>query len=375
MIVLFVLGARSEWGYIRPVYEELSKRGHTPCIWACNMATSYSYGDLSRKLTEEGYDVVFSAETSLDSGTPQASVKGMANVMTEASSWLSANRVDWVVVSGDRPEQLAFAITASFLYLPVGHIQAGEKSGNIDDLSRNAIARFAHLHFASNQDATDRLLRSGEQSFRVKLTGAPQLDDIQRDQSWIETGSRDLKLMDEDGEFVLAVFHPATEERGQDENQLTHTISSLEDERVVWIAPNNDPSSSRFLDIIRKSLKPKDKLFTNLPRHDYLWLLSRCIFMIGNSSSGILEAPSFGKPVINVGRRQNGRIRAGNIIDVAGSQDEIEMAIKKVKSNEFVQIASQVQNPYGDGNSASRVADLLEKVKPDRDFLIKELEY
>lgn len=339
------------------------------------MASSYNYGDLASVISSEGYRVVYVAETSMESGTQQAAVKGMANVMWEASSWLVNNKPDWVVVSGDRPEQLAFAITASFLYLPVAHIQAGEKSGNIDDLSRNAIARFAHLHFASNTDALNRLSRSGEQSFRIVLTGAPQLDDIHRqffsgkESPGASTRRRQV------GDYCLAVFHAATEEQGSDEIHLQNIISALKGLRTVWIAPNNDPNSRRFLDLIRRSLGVGDELHTNLPREEYLSLLAECQFLIGNSSSGILEAPSFGTPVINVGHRQNGRLRSKNIIDVDGSLEQMVLAVKKAQSASFRDLASSAQNPFGSGSSSSLIVDTLEATKPSVSFLVKEMEY
>ena len=372
--VLLVLGSRSEWGYIRPVYEELESRGHSPTIFACNMATSKSFGNLAKTIADEGFSVAWRVDTALDSGSYEASIKSMAIVMSDASSWLTNNHVDWVIVSGDRPEQLAFLLASSFAYIPSAHIQAGEKSGNIDGLTRHAMARFAHLHFAANEDARSRLVNSGESPWRVVLSGAPQLDGIDsRLLSRKELVSLGVVGMNP---YCVAIFHANTDLRDFGVSEVEPLIRALERSEldVVWIAPNNDPGSGEILSEIMRGMSENQRLHNNLPRSHFATLLSQAEFLIGNSSSGILEAPSFRLPAVNIGRRQSGRFRGKNVIDVNADEDSIENAISLARSKEFRLALKEEGNPYGSGQAAKEIVDSLEKLIGHSEIVAKDME-
>lgn len=367
--VVFVLGARSEWGYVKPVYDELQRRGHEPMIWACNMAVSERYGNIVRDISREGYRVTLTAQSAFDAGTSEGATKSLASVVHDASTWIANSDIDWVVLSGDRPEQFAFLISSSFAYVPSAHIQAGERSGNIDGLTRHAMARLAHVHFASNEDAAERLLRSGEESWRIITTGAPQLDGIKANLLPRELlVSRELAPEEN---FVLGIFHSTTEELGKDMKHLENILDVLNkrDFPVVWISPNNDPGSQNIAKKLNDSIARKDRLFTNLSRNSYLSLMQHAMFMIGNSSSGILEAPTFGLPCVNVGRRQKDRFRGPNVIDTEPYLDDINTAIDAAL-NLRVEDSLELVNPYGDGNSSKRIVDSLESLKGQRNQLV-----
>lgn len=376
MKILFVLGSRGEWGYIKPVIEEAQKQGHTSEIWACNMSVLGRFGQLVREIEGQGYNVKHKSMTAIDGDNRLAMSRSFGVTALSFADFISNNEYDWIVFSGDRSEQLAAVIVAAMNYIPIAHIQAGEKSGNIDGVSRHAIARFAHVHFASNSDAADRLERSGEDKSRIFITGAPQLDEINFTEipSVAELISR--KIVN-GNQFVLAVLHGTTEDETNVASQAQVLIAelNLQDLPVIWIGSNNDSGSTVIGSLIKSSLRLNDKFYINLNRMDYLSLLANCAFLIGNSSSGILEAPTFKKPVINLGRRQDGRIKAANILQGEFTQESIRLCIKKAQSEAFIGICSGVMNPYGSGDSSKTIVDILQNIETDYEFLTKQITF
>lgn len=376
MKLLFVLGSRGEWGYIRPIIELAKTRGHNPAIWACNMSVLDRFGNLVEEIVREGYPVVGRALTAVDGDSNTALAKSFGLTALSATDWLTNNQYDWVVIAGDRVEQVAFVVSAAILRTPICHIQAGERSGNIDGMSRHAIARYAHLHFAANEDAVNRLIKSGEDENRVHLTGAPQLDDLElHDIPGIEELIERRIVRNKD--FVLAVMHGVTEEESLNETniQILCEVLTNQPESVIWIGSNNDTGASAIRGTITSSLRAEDMFFSNMNRLDYLALLKHSKYLIGNSSSGILEAPSFGKPVINLGNRQKDRVRGINVIDVDFSSKKIQDAINKAKSSEFISFAAESTNPYGDGKSSERILGILEATEITPELLNKQISY
>lgn len=376
MKLLFVLGSRGEWGYIRPIIELAKTRGHEAAIWACNMSVLDRFGNLVDEITQEGYPVVGKALTAVDGDTNVALAKSFGLTALSATDWLANNQYDWIVIAGDRVEQVAFVVSAAILRIPICHIQAGERSGNIDGMSRHAIARYSHLHFAANEDAVNRLIKSGEDENRVHLTGAPQLDDLELHDIPDVAELIERKII-KNKDFILAVMHGVTEEETLNERniKILCEVLAAQTESVIWIGSNNDTGASAIRGAITSSLRENDKFFSNMNRMDYLALLKHSKYLIGNSSSGILEAPSFGKPVINLGNRQKDRVRGVNIIDAEISPQEILRAIDKAVSSDFVAIATKSTNPYGDGQSSVRIVEILEKTEITPDLLNKQISY
>jgi len=374
--LLFVLGSRGEWGYIRPIIELAQKRGHIAEIWACNMSVLDRYGNLVNEISGEDYPVVGRALTAVDGDSNTALAKSFGLTSLSATDWLFNNKYDWVVIAGDRVEQVAFVVTAAILRMPICHIQAGERSGNIDGMSRHAIARYAHIHFAANEDAVTRLIKSGEDQGRVFLTGAPQLDDLEIQRIPELEELRERKVVSSN-KYILAVLHGVTEEEEDNEShiQLLADYLSSQPVPVVWIGSNNDTGATVIKRVITNSLRSEDKFYTNINRLDYLALLKHSIFLIGNSSSGILEAPSFGKPVINLGNRQKDRLRGVNVIDAEFERSSISDAVVAAQSREFVDLAKNSPNPYGDGQSSERILKILEETEITPALLNKQISY
>jgi GDP/UDP-N,N'-diacetylbacillosamine 2-epimerase (hydrolysing) len=376
MKLLFVLGSRGEWGYIRPLIRLAQESGHEVEIWCANMSVLSRFGKLSEVITNEGYPVVGEFYTALEGDDNIALAKSFGLVTLSASDWLMNNKYDWVIVSGDRVEQLAFVVVASLSNHAICHIQAGERSGNIDGKNRHAIARYAHLHLASNADAAKRLIRSGEDKERVKVTGAPQLDDMATEK--LPTVHELLeRTVIGSARFVLSVFHGVTEDVNGSRlgiEILVKVLANIEIP-VVWIGSNNDTLGTQIEKLVISNLKLNDKFYPNLNRLDYLALLANCEFIIGNSSSGILEAPTFGKPAINLGPRQSDRFRGVNVIDCDYDEIMILEAINKALSTEFKVKCIKSDNPYGKGDSSSKILKILETTTITPSFLLKQIAY
>ncbi len=379
MKFLFFTGSRGEWGYIRPLLDLIKKnKKHSYNICATNMHLLDSFGKSKKEITKDGFKISDSIYMTLDGYNHTTTTKSMGVLIQSFSDIVDRLKPDWVIIAGDRNESLAACLVSSYSYIPTAHIQAGELSGNIDGLARHAIGKFAHIHFSSNKDSTKRLIKLGEQRFRIKQVGAPQLDDIKnkRFKNKMEVFKKfNLKSGEE---YVLVIFHPVTEELKNIDLQVLELINSLNKipEKKIWILPNSDSGSSIIKDIIFRKITNSIHTYDNVSREYFLGLMNNCKFLIGNSSSGILEAPSFKIPVINIGSRQNGRLQSLNILNVKiVTEKNITTKIKQAISIKFLKKIQKTINLYGNGNSSKKIIETIESTKINDYLLTKKLTY
>lgn len=286
---------------------------------------------------------------------------------------------DVILLSGDRIETFGCCIAAAYMGIPVAHIQAGDKSGHIDDSARHAIGKFAHIHLASCEDSVNRLRRMGEQDFRIFNVGAPQLDNIvdtdYRRQT-IEMNGRHLDLRQP---YILMVQHSVMAEMDDAGQQVAATLEACAGSGLPTyiIYPNSDLGYRQIISRIEeRATGAAFTILENVERETYLTLLANCAVLVGNSSSGILEAPSFRVPVINIGNRQRGRPQAGNILNCDYDADSIAVSIATALGDpEFRQRCATAVNPYGDGKSSRRICETLRDISLDRRLLDKECTY
>jgi len=317
MKLLFLLGSRGEWGYIKPIIDICRIKKIEYSICATNMVLLPNYGMLINEIKKENYNIDYEIDMALEGSNYFTMVKSLGIFFTSFVDILKKSKPSWLILAGDRGEQLMGAISAAYTYIPVAHIQAGERSGNIDGVTRHAISKFCHLHFASNKDAEKRLLKMGEEKFRVKNVGAPQIDDMIKNQN---KNSLQLKRefnIDINLPYVLVLQHPVTEEFYNTEMQINTLINSLEilNHKKIWILPNIDAGSEIIKNVLLKKRCHETIIYKNISREVYLFLLKNSSFIIGNSSSGILEAPTYKIPAINIGRRQKDRVQGKNVIN------------------------------------------------------------
>jgi GDP/UDP-N,N'-diacetylbacillosamine 2-epimerase (hydrolysing) len=378
MKLLFLTGSRGEWGYIRPLLRLCQERSVEYDICVTNMHLLSRFGMSMREIEEDGFTISDKIYMTLDGYDHYAMAKSLGIFLPSFVDSLRRVKPDWIVLAGDRGEQLMGAIAGAYTYTPVAHIQAGELSGNIDGQARHAIGKFSHLHFASNEDAGQRLIKLGEEPFRVHVTGAPQLDELDQGRytSLSDLNSRYEIAFDEP--FLLVVFHPVTEEFSQAQEQVEALASALNRFEMprVWILPNSDAGSETVRQAILSERKGKTHLFKNLTREDYLGILKCSSAIVGNSSSGLLEAPTFEVPAVNIGRRQADRVQGENVIPVPDFEaDGIAQCIEHAVSDDFRKSLRGTVNPYGDGHSAERIMDILGRIPRDSRLLIKTLTY
>ena len=379
MRILFVTGSRGEWGYIRPILRLIEKDAELDYdLCVTNMHLLPNFGSSEDEIIKDGFEIKHRVFMSLDSYNHVSQVKSLGIFLTSMADILSSNDYDFIMLAGDRGEQLMGAIAGAYTYIPVGHIQAGEVSGNIDGAARHAIGKLAHVHFASNTDAEERLIKLAEEKFRVFNTGAPQVDEM------VQTPLLDsdyfLKKYNFDisKEFFLVVQHPVTEEYDEAENQINTTFNVLEkyQQKKVIILPNNDAGSLAIQNVIKQRKTLDHVVFANLSRIEYLTLMRNSLLMIGNSSSGLLEAPTYNIPAVNIGRRQEGRVCGLNVIHTDFCEKKIKKAIEKALSHEFKNtLIEDGFNPYGDGNSSENILKIVKEIHNMKDLTIKKLTY
>ena len=338
------------------------------------------FGYSIEEIKKDGFKVEDEIYMSLDGYNPYTMTKSLGLLITSFTDVIKRVKPDWLILAGDRGETLSASIVGAYTNTPVAHIQAGEVSGNIDGMARHAIGKFVNLHLASNNDACKRLLKLGEEKFRIKNVGAPQLDEFS-DKKIKQVSINKIKKkysISNFKEYILVVFHPVTEDLNNLRNQIETTIKFLKKEKYkkIIILPNNDSGSDIVKDVIYSYRDTNDLIFDNLPRYEYLSFLKNCKFIIGNSSSGIIEAASFKKPVIDIGRRQNKRLKTFNVINLKKVSDrKIKNIKKKISSKKFQFKLKKVKNPYGDGKSSLRIINLLQNTKIDKKLMQKNITY
>ena len=336
-----------------------------------------NHGNLSKEIKDNEYNVIDEIEMALEGNTHYSMAKSLSLFGLSFNETLKREKPSWLILAGDRGEQLMGAINAAYTYTPVAHIQAGERSGNIDGTARHAITRFAHIHFAANKDAYNRLLRNGEEKFRIFNVGAPQLDEIKNNKITNFKKFKNKHKLENIKKYFLVVFHSVTEEFLKTQKNTHNLIEALGKfkQNKIWILPNNDAGSSFVKNKILENREVGTYIFNNFSREDYLSLLKNSELIVGNSSSGILEAPSFKKITINIGKRQNNRMQA---ISTINSNNKTEDIIKKIKiglSKKFKERIKKVKNPYGKGNSSQKIIDILNKTKITDKLIVKKITY
>ena len=375
MKILFVTGSRGEWGYIKPIIKLCIKKSIDYDICATNMLLLPNFGNLVQEIKDEGFRVSDEIFMALDGYNHYSTSKSLGIFLSSFSDVVKRLKPTWILLAGDRGEQLMASICGSYTYTPVAHIQAGERSGNIDGLSRHAIGKFVHTHFAANSDAYNRLISLGEEKFRVHNVGAPQLDEIYQNQ--ISSKKQLVKNYNFPFKknYLLSVLHPVTEELKDVEKQVEILLKSLKKIHLnkLWVCPNNDAGNFLIKDKILENRDDQTFIFENLTRKDFLGFLKFSSCIVGNSSAGLLEAPSFKKPAINIGRRQNLRLRGKNVLDCNFTEDGITKSIKIGLSETFNKRLKNIKNPYGDGRSAEKILKILQNTKINDKLLIKTL--
>lgn len=356
--------SRADFGIYQPVLERMKRSRRLKArIIASGSHLDPRFGRTVSEIEGEGYPV-FRRVSCLEGDM----AAGMGRMLSGMGKLFRSWRPDLLLVLGDRFEMLAGALASVPFQIPIAHLHGGEvTAGALDDTFRHVLSTLAHLHFAATEEAGCRLRATGEEAWRIVVSGAPALDRL---------NSFKPQPMSLPEEFILVTFHPATREPGREGAQASALIRALErlDRPCVVTAPNADPGNQDIRRRLREFCRrhPRSRFLESAGARGYFTLMSRASAMIGNSSSGILEAASFLLPVVNIGARQEGRQRAANVIDCDAVEAEILRAARRALSPAFRRSLRGLKNPYGDGRASERIVRRLEAVALDSRLLRKE---
>ena len=293
-------------------------------------------------------------------GAEMSNALGIA--VCKLSKILKKSKPDLILSGFDIAANFAATICGAHMNIPVAHIQGGEVSGTIDESLRHGMSKFSNLHFTANNETKKRLIKMGEIPNHIYVVGCPSIDALKAEKLISKKKILKKYNIDLSRPFSLVIQHPVTSELKDSEKQMKETVSALRkiDIQHLIIFPNNDAGSNRILKMIKNS---KLNYTPTLNLSEYKTLLTFCKILIGNSSSGIHEASTFKLPVINIGSRQNGRMKPKNIINVGHNRNQIYKAIKKGLSINFKKKIRNIINPYGDGNSSKKIIKIIKSLK------------
>jgi len=336
---------------------------------------SPAFGATVHEIERDGFPIVARMECLLSSDSDTGMAKTIGLAILSLADALTAWRPDLLLLIADRYEMLAPAAAALALRIPIAHIEGGEVSqGAIDDQVRNALTKMAHVHFTSTELARNRVIAMGEEPWRVHRAGAPSLDHLRRSKLHGRTELEDRLGLSLGSPAIVAAWHPVTvlEDTNAEAGALFAALSRVSGQ-LMFVYPNADAGSHALIERTRAlaATRPDTHIFVNLEAVTYWSLLGQVDAMIGNSSSGIMEAASFALPVVNVGMRQQGRERGRNIIDAPAEEVAISAALAQALRPEFRESLRGMTNLYGSGTAAETITRVLATV-PLRGLTIKQ---
>ena len=354
--ICVVTGSRAEYGILRPVLFQIIRN---PCLELSLIATgmhlSPHLGYTVKDIENDGFKPDYLVDMNLDSSDGLGMARSIGIGINGLAEAFNILKPDILLIVGDRIEVLAATIAASYMNIPVAHIHGGDRSegGHIDDNIRHAITKLAQIHFAATEESGERIIRMGENPSMVFVVGAPALDTILFEDLVAPEIIVKKYLLDPTQPFIIVVQNPVTREYQESYDQMKEILEAILSLKIqsLIIYPNADMGGQRIIDAIHEyEMYPFIKTVQNVPHKDYLSLMQVAGAIVGNSSSAIIEAPSFYLPAVNVGTRQKGRERATNIIDVPYSSEKIRDAIiKAVHDQNFRVFVKASKSPYGDG--------------------------
>jgi len=369
--------SRSDYSIYLPVLQQIQEDPELRLqLIVAGMHLSPEFGLTVREIEEDGFKIDERIEMLLSSDTPEGIAKSMGLGTIGFAQAYARLHPDILLVLGDRFEMHAATVAALPFKIPVAHIAGGESTeGLIDESIRHSITKMSHLHFSSTEFYARRIIQMGEEPWRVTVSGAPSLDNLRKLQFLSLQQMEAQYGLDLSKPTLIITYHPVTLEYEHTEYHINELLAALQmvDFHLVFTYPNADTQSRRIIGIIHRFVEQHEraKVVINLGTKAYFTLMSHAVAMIGNSSSGIIEAASFKLPVVNIGNRQRGRICGKNVIHVGYSRSEILEGIVKATSSEFRASLVDLVNPYGDGHAAERIVGRLREIAIDDRLLLK----
>ncbi len=377
--ILYISGTRAEYGLMRKTLFCINRHPKLKLeIVVTGMHLMSEFGKTISEIKKDNFKV-----HKIKAIYKRDNKESMSNFIGEFT--LKLTRVikrikpDIILIEGDRAEMLSGAIVGAYLTIPVAHSHGGDITSTVDEFARHAITKLSHIHFPATKKSAERIIRMGEDKQRVFVVGAPGLDSILGERLFSKKNTAKKYKLDLYKPILLVLQHPVTTEVEDAGKQMRETMKAVKELgcQTIIIYPNSDAGGRRMIKVIERYRKyPFIQIYKNVPHKDYLSLMRIVSVLVGNSSSGIIEAPSFNLPTVNIGQRQKGRERVANVIDVGFSKEQIKRAIKKaLYDKKFGQKVKRCKNPYGDGKTGPRIANILSEIKIDKKLLQKQISY
>ncbi|MFH1400612.1 MAG: UDP-N-acetylglucosamine 2-epimerase [Nanoarchaeota archaeon] len=375
--ICVVTGSRADYGILRPVMHAIKAHPKLKLSVVCTgMHLHKAFGNTHKEVEKEF--TIHKAGAPYLSDDPISVTKNIGESIVNLAHTFHDIGQDITLVLGDRSEILAASIASCYMNIPLAHIHGGDKSeGGLDESARHAITKLAHIHLAATKTSAMRIRKMGEQPWRIHVVGAPGLDSILHDRAATKKEIEEFLGSPLPSPLIFVTQHSISTQPDAAAGQMRKTLDTIENigAHTIISYPNSDAGGPHMIKEIEKRTNPLIHRFASIPHHIYLGILRHADVMVGNSSSGIIEAPSMHLPVVNIGRRQHGRERATNVIDVDHDSVAIERAIKKAMTHSFKKKCATCVNPYGDGRASDRIATILAETRLDQNLLQKQITY
>lgn len=367
-------GTRAEYGLLKSLMQEINKDNDLELyLIVSGMHLSPEFGMTYKEIEEDGFEINAKVEMLLSSDSPAGISKSIGlGVIGFADEFQRAD-LDMLILLGDRYEALSAAISAMVMRIPIAHLHGGELTeGAIDEGIRHSITKMSYLHFTSTEQYRNRVIQLGENPERVFYVGALGVENIKKINLMTKEELERSIHFEIDENTVIVTYHPVTLENNTVEEQFLNLLEVLDRNpkiRMIFTKANADTNGRIVNELIDKYAAQNSEracAFMSLGQKRYLSALKYCRIVIGNSSSGIIEAPSFGKPIINIGDRQKGRICADSVINCGYTQQEIQQAMETALTEEFENKARNCRNPYEKENTAANIISVI------KDYLLND---
>lgn len=373
--IIYLSGTRADFGLMQSTLQRIAATpGLDLRIAVTGTHLSEAHGCTVNEIRAAGLPICAEIPLDMATRTGRSMALGVADCLRGVTDLLAREMPDFLLLLGDRGEMLAGAIAALHVGVPGVHIHGGERSGTVDEPVRHAISKLASYHFVATAGSRERVLRMGELESRVFVTGGPGLDGLAELGAMPRGECVHALGLPGDGPFILAIFHPVVQQAAQAHSQAAQFLHALEriGLPVVWLEPNADAGSREIIAALDAAQLPAgSRRLAHLPRPVFAAALRHCEVLAGNSSAGIIEAATFGTPVVNIGDRQQLRERNANVSDVAPQADAIEHALRAALGHP----RGPCDNLWGDGRAGERIAGLLATLPVGPELLEKRNSY
>jgi len=377
--IVYITGTRADYGLMKITLEKIHCHPFLSLeLIVTGMHLMDEFGYSLHEIENDGFCHTI-IDTTFEEDTRESSVRYIGKFLTSISQLIPKIKPDIILLLGDRAEMLAGAIAGAYFGIPVAHVHGGERSSTVDDTIRHAITKLSNFHFTATLESAKRIEKMGENPNHIFIVGAPGLDQVLTQPLISSHEIADIFDIKLNRPLLLVIQHPVTYEIESAPTQMRETMQAIleSNEQTIVIYPNADPGGRKMIEVINEYKNyPNIKIYKNISHKKFLNLLKICSVLIGNSSSGIIEAPSFKVPSINIGTRQNYRERSTSVIDAGYNRNEILRKIQQAMYDEsFKESVKNCVNPYGDGHASDRIVSILNSIPINQDSIQKRMMY